>query len=149
MIVKINGQTLSPVMSVTPVCDIPVKKLKGLSLSKTSINLLGIASFTALMPYLQHASAAIPLAPLRAAQTATVMSYVTSSAMAPAAGGIMRILDAYVGIASGLCIACVMFGGTAWMLGHRTKAIETLIGASAGLLIIMHAKDYVAWLKEM
>lgn len=155
MIVKMNGKTLSPVsidvLEILRNLHVQEAKPNGIKfiLSKTGINLLGIASFTALMPFLQQAQAAPLMAPLRAAQTVTAMSYMTSSAMAPAAGGIMRILDAYVGIATGLCIACVMFGGTAWMLGHRTKAIETLIGASAGMLIIMHAKDYVDWLRQM
>lgn len=143
MIIKING---SPVYSLDMLQIIPViqDEEKKKSLSILTIGLLGTAFSTMLMPKLAYA-----ISPLIAPNSIHAMKYVTLSTAAPASSGIMRILDAYVGIASGLCVAVIMFAGTAWMLGHRTKAIESLIGASAGLLIIMHANEYVDWLKHM
>lgn len=43
----------------------------------------------------------------------------------------------------------VIFAGASWMLGNRSKAIELIIGAAAGWLIISHSQDILAILKTI
>jgi hypothetical protein len=64
-------------------------------------------------------------------------------------GGLTALIPAYQGIATILSEAVICFAGTAWMFGHRTEAIEKLIGAAAGLLIILQAHNIVIWLKGL
>lgn len=66
-----------------------------------------------------------------------------------AAAGLGSLIPAYQGIATILAEAVICFAGTAWMFGHRTEAIEKLIGAAAGLLIILQAHNIVVWLKGL
>lgn len=65
-----------------------------------------------------------------------------STALAP-------LLAAFIDIADYLVIGVFMFSGAAWMFGHRTKAIELLIGGSVGYLIIRHAGDMQAFLESI
>lgn len=53
---------------------------------------------------------------------------------------IIRIVD-------WLDIGVIVFAGTTWMFGNRTKAIEFLIGSSIGYLIVRHSLEINAWLK--
>jgi type IV secretory pathway VirB2 component (pilin) len=64
-------------------------------------------------------------------------------------GGLTALIPAYQGLATILAEAVICFAGTAWMFGHRTEAIERLIGAAAGLLIILQAHNIVMWLKAL
>jgi hypothetical protein len=64
-------------------------------------------------------------------------------------GGLTALIPAYQGLATILSEAVICFAGTAWMFGHRTEAIERLIGAAAGLLIILQAHNIVVWLKTL
>lgn len=66
-----------------------------------------------------------------------------------ATDGLTALIPAYQGLASILSEAVICFAGTAWMFGHRTEAIEKLIGAAAGLLIILQAHNIVIWLKGL
>jgi hypothetical protein len=66
-----------------------------------------------------------------------------------ATAGLAGLIPAYQGIATILCEAVICFAGTAWMFGHRTEAIERMIGAAAGLLIILQAHTIVIWLKGL
>lgn len=43
----------------------------------------------------------------------------------------------------------IVFAGVAWMLGHRTKAIELLIGVSIGFVVARHAIDIRDFLKTI
>lgn len=47
---------------------------------------------------------------------------------------IMNIFDAGV-------VLVIIFAGAAWGLGHRTKAIEILIGVCCGYVLARHAVD--------
>lgn len=47
---------------------------------------------------------------------------------------IMKGMDAGV-------VLVIIFAGAAWSLGHRTKAIEILIGVSCGYVLARHAVD--------
>lgn len=45
-------------------------------------------------------------------------------------------------------VLVIIFSGAAWALGHRTKAIEILIGACCGYILARHAVDIRDFLKE-
>lgn len=63
--------------------------------------------------------------------------------------GFIKVMGAILGLADYLCWGVIVFAGTSWMLGNRTKAIEHIIGGSSGYLIIRHAKDIRDFLKEL
>lgn len=43
----------------------------------------------------------------------------------------------------------IVFSGVSWMLGHRTKAIELIIGVCCGYVLARHALDIVEFLKTI
>ncbi|QUW34621.1 glycosyltransferase (plasmid) [Bacillus cereus] len=49
-------------------------------------------------------------------------------------GAIMNAFDAGV-------VLVIIFSGASWALGHRTKALEILIGVSCGYILARHAID--------
>jgi hypothetical protein len=53
---------------------------------------------------------------------------------------IMRLFDKGV-------VLVIVFAGAAWGLGHRTKALEILIGICCGYLLARHAVDIRDYLK--
>lgn len=55
-------------------------------------------------------------------------------------GAIMNGFDAGV-------VLVIMFSGASWALGHRTKALEILIGVSCGYILSRHAIDIRDFLK--
>lgn len=55
-------------------------------------------------------------------------------------GAIMNAFDAGV-------VLIIIFAGAAWGFGHRTKAIEILIGVSCGYILARHAVDIRNFLK--
>lgn len=54
--------------------------------------------------------------------------------------GFAHVLDAALRISDWLCVGVIMYAGGCWMFGDRTKAMERLIGAAVGYLIIRKAK---------
>jgi hypothetical protein len=55
---------------------------------------------------------------------------------------IMNLFDAGV-------VLVIIFAGAAWGLGHRTKAIEILIGVCCGYVLARHAVDIRNFLKSI
>lgn len=55
-------------------------------------------------------------------------------------GAIMRAFDSGV-------VLVIIFAGASWGLGHRTKAIEILIGVCCGYILARHAVDIQQFLK--
>lgn len=55
---------------------------------------------------------------------------------------VMRGFDAGV-------VLVIVFAGASWGLGHRTKAIEILIGASCGYILARHSVDIRDFLKTI
>ena len=53
---------------------------------------------------------------------------------------IMNIFDCGV-------VLVIVFAGASWALGHRTKAIEILIGVCCGYLLARHAVPIRDWLR--
>lgn len=52
-------------------------------------------------------------------------------------------------ISDWLCVGVITFAGATWMFGNRTRALEMLIGAASGYLIIRHAMDIKDWLASI
>lgn len=52
-------------------------------------------------------------------------------------------------ISDWLCVGVITFAGATWMFGNRSRALEMLIGAASGYLIIRHAMDIKDWLASI
>lgn len=61
----------------------------------------------------------------------------------------MNVLATALSIADYLCVGIIIFAGTTWMFGNRTKAIEFITGGAIGYVIIRHAVDIRNWLKAL
>ncbi|MGM0836062.1 MAG: glycosyltransferase [Bacillota bacterium] len=61
----------------------------------------------------------------------------------------MGVWNAMMGIVDWLCVGVIVFAGTSWMFGHRTNAIQLMIGACAGYLLARHAIDIRDFLKTI
>jgi hypothetical protein len=48
-----------------------------------------------------------------------------------------------------ICVGVFTFAGIAWMFGHRPKALELIIGGTAGYILARHAVDIMEWLREL
>ncbi|WML44098.1 glycosyltransferase [Neobacillus sp. PS3-40] len=59
------------------------------------------------------------------------------------------IWDAVMNIVDWIVVGVLVFAGVAWMFGHRTKALELLIGGSAGYILARHAIDIRDFLKKL
>lgn len=57
------------------------------------------------------------------------------------------IYDAIMAIFDAGVVLVIIFAGAAWALGHRTKAIEIVIGVCCGYLLARHAIDIRDFLK--
>jgi len=60
-----------------------------------------------------------------------------------------EVLATVLGIADWLCVGIIIFAGTTWMFGNRTKAVEFITGGAIGYVIIRHAVDIRNWLKTL
>lgn len=63
-----------------------------------------------------------------------VMAAAMEGAFGNIHGAVMRGFDAGV-------VLVIIFAGASWGLGHRTKAIEILIGVCCGFILANHAID--------
>ncbi|PEZ01827.1 glycosyltransferase [Bacillus sp. AFS018417] len=57
-------------------------------------------------------------------------------------GAIMNAFDSGV-------VLVIIFSGASWALGHRTKALEILIGVCCGYILARHAIDIRDFLKNI
>jgi hypothetical protein len=48
-----------------------------------------------------------------------------------------------------ICVGVFTFAGVSWMFGHRTKALELIIGGAAGYVLARHAVDIKDWLSTL
>lgn len=62
---------------------------------------------------------------------------------------LIPLIEGFRDISKYLAVGVIMFGGATWMLGHRPKAIEYIIGACGGFLIILYAWDLVEYLESL
>lgn len=72
----------------------------------------------------------------------TVFAATTDSTFKNVYDAVMNIFDAGV-------VLVIIFAGAAWTLGHRSKAIELLIGVCCGYLLARHAVDIRDFLKSI
>jgi hypothetical protein len=79
---------------------------------------------------------------------ATVLIYTapTVAAAAGAGGGEFLYKDIMALFDKGVVLV-IVFAGAAWGLGHRTKALEILIGVCCGYLLARHAVEIRDYLK--
>jgi type IV secretory pathway VirB2 component (pilin) len=61
----------------------------------------------------------------------------------------LNVLATALSIADYLCVGIIIFAGTTWMFGNRTKAIEFITGGAIGYIIIRHAVDIRNWLRAL
>ncbi|MFD0825882.1 glycosyltransferase [Neobacillus sp. M.A.Huq-85] len=59
------------------------------------------------------------------------------------------IWPSVLNIVDWLCVGVFVFAGVSWMFGHRTKALELIIGGAAGYILARHAVDIKDWLKAI
>jgi hypothetical protein len=61
----------------------------------------------------------------------------------------VKIYDVILHVGDWLCAGTLSFSGGLWILGHRTKALEYVISASAGYILLRHAIDIRDFLKTI
>ncbi|WP_225230334.1 TrbC/VirB2 family protein [Ureibacillus galli] len=66
-----------------------------------------------------------------------------------ASGTFENVYWTVMGMFDHAVVLVIIFAGAAWMLGHRSKAIEHLIGAACGYLLALHAIDIRDFLKTL
>lgn len=64
-------------------------------------------------------------------------------------GSFESMLEPALQIADWLCVGAIIFSGGLWMFGNKTKAVEHMIGAAVGYLIIRRAKGIQLFLKSL
>lgn len=57
-----------------------------------------------------------------------------------------NIWPTVLNIVDWICVGVFVFAGVSWMFGHRTKALELIIGGAAGYVLARHARDVQGWL---
>ena len=60
-----------------------------------------------------------------------------------------NLWSAVMNIVDWIVVGVFVFGGVAWMFGHRPKALELIIGGSAGYILARHAIDIRDFLKKL
>jgi hypothetical protein len=60
-----------------------------------------------------------------------------------------NLWHAVMNIVDWVVVGVFVFGGVAWMFGHRPKALELIIGGSAGYILARHAIDIRDFLKKL
>lgn len=60
-----------------------------------------------------------------------------------------NLWNAVMNIVDWIVVGVFVFGGVAWMFGHRSKALELIIGGSAGYILARHAIDIRDFLKKL
>jgi hypothetical protein len=60
-----------------------------------------------------------------------------------------KVFDAAMNIVDWLVVGVFIVAGVSWMFGHRSKALELLIGGAAGYILARHAIDIRDFLKTL
>lgn len=61
----------------------------------------------------------------------------------------VKVYNAVMNIVDQGVVLVIIFAGGSWMLGHRSKAIELLLSAALGYIIIMNAIEIRDFLKGL
>jgi hypothetical protein len=60
-----------------------------------------------------------------------------------------NVWSAVMNIVDWIVVGVFIFAGVSWMFGHRTKALELIIGGAAGYILARHAVDIRDFLKAL
>ncbi|MEH7440484.1 glycosyltransferase [Neobacillus drentensis] len=60
-----------------------------------------------------------------------------------------NLWEAILNLVDWIVVGVFVFAGVAWMFGHRSKALELIIGGSAGYILARHAIDIRDFLKKL
>lgn len=60
-----------------------------------------------------------------------------------------NVWSAVMNVVDWIVVGVFIFAGVSWMFGHRTKALELLIGGAAGYILARHAIDIRDFLKGL
>jgi hypothetical protein len=60
-----------------------------------------------------------------------------------------NLWHAVMNLVDWIVVGVFVFGGVAWMFGHRPKALELIIGGSAGYILARHAIDMRDFLRQL
>lgn len=60
-----------------------------------------------------------------------------------------HLLMSAMSAADWLCLGVIIYAGTTWMFGNRTKALEFMIQCAIGYVIIRHAVDIRNFLRTL
>lgn len=60
-----------------------------------------------------------------------------------------NVWSAVMNIVDWIVVGVFIFAGVSWMFGHRTKALELIIGGAAGYILARHAIDIRDFLKSL
>ncbi|MEH7521668.1 glycosyltransferase [Bacillus sp. JJ1503] len=58
-----------------------------------------------------------------------------------------NVWSAVMNVVDWIAVGVFIFAGVSWMFGHRTKALEYVIGGSVGYILARHAIDLRDFLK--
>jgi hypothetical protein len=78
----------------------------------------------------------------RALSIDTVLAATADATFGNIHSTLMKMFDAGV-------VLIIIFAGASWSLGHRTKAIEILIGVCCGYVLARHAVDIQRFLSKI
>lgn len=81
--------------------------------------------------------------------TALSVPFLLAPTLASAADAFTGIHQTVMGIFDAGVVLVIIFAGASWALGHRSKAIELLIGACCGYLLARHAVNIRDYLKNI
>ena len=59
------------------------------------------------------------------------------------------VWHAVMNVVDWIAVGVFIFAGVSWMFGHRTKALELIIGGAAGYVLARHAIDIRNFLKTL
>lgn len=93
-------------------------------------------------PQMQHSSLSLKTLSLLAPLAATPIIVSAADTFSDIHNTVMTIFDGGV-------VLIIIFAGAAWALGHRSKAIELLIGVCCGYLLARHAIEIRDYLKSI
>lgn len=81
--------------------------------------------------------------------SAIALPLIATPTLASAADTFGDIHSTAMALFDGAVVLIIIFAGASWALGHRSKAIEILVGVCCGYLLARHAVDIRDYLKSI
>lgn len=79
----------------------------------------------------------------------SLLAVATTGTKATGAVAFGDVIAVALNISDYLCIGVLIFAGASWMLGNRTKAMEHILGACSGYMIVRNAVNIQHWLRGL